>query len=192
MSSKQKSKSYTFEPPIIISAADQEPASQDVEEAKPLSLNVLDVGCGAIPKGDINVDFFKGGVNKQVGNQKTGVYVNPKNIRNFVVADAQHLPFKKCIFNRVICNHVIEHVANPYLLLTELLRVAKREVVVTCPHRLSRGAKKPFHKHYFNCKWFEASLTNYNVQITASLKGFPNELFGLFMLPDEIRVAIRK
>lgn len=150
------------------------------------------MGCGSTPKGDVNVDFFKAGFNLQVGNQKKGTHIDPKRIRNFIVADALHLPFQACIFKRVFCSHVIEHVDNPYLLLRELLRVAKDEVVVKCPHRLSRGAKMPFHKNYFNNKWFATALSGYDIRVSCSFRGFPFAFFGLFMLPHEIRIMIKK
>jgi len=50
--------------------------------------NMLDVGCGTKPRGDVNVDFFGGGINFQVGDQVKGDRMPREKIKNFVVADA--------------------------------------------------------------------------------------------------------
>ena len=77
---------------------------------------LLDVGCGnaELAKGDVNVDLFREGRNLQIGNQKVGERVNPHKIKNFVVADACHLPFKAGAFKVVFSSHTIEHVSNPF------------------------------------------------------------------------------
>ena len=54
----------------------------------------LDVGCGSRPHGDVNVDFFRRGWNRQEGDQDKGEYVNHHSIPNFVVASAEALPFR--------------------------------------------------------------------------------------------------
>jgi ubiquinone/menaquinone biosynthesis C-methylase UbiE len=116
---------------------------------------ILDVGCGSKPTGDVNVDFFKGGWNPQTGDQKRGEYVDTHNINNFVLADACHLPFKDESFNVAFSSHTIEHVQNPLLMLREMCRVAKRKVVVRCPHRKGSGAVMPYHINYFDEDWFK-------------------------------------
>ncbi|MFA5365941.1 MAG: class I SAM-dependent methyltransferase, partial [Candidatus Bathyarchaeia archaeon] len=106
---------------------------------------ILDVGCGTagLAKGDVNVDFFREGRNVQVGEQLVGEMCVPKLIKNFVVADACHLPFRDGCFSLVYSSHVIEHVVDPVLMFKEMLRVSCRKVVVRCPHRKGRGAKRP-------------------------------------------------
>lgn len=115
---------------------------------------ILDVGCGACPKGDVNIDVFKCGYNVQTGNQQQGEYMDARQIPNFVLADAEHLPFKDEVFDVAYSSHVIEHVANPYRMFREMVRVSKRKVVIRCPHRRGGGAKRPFHRHYFDEEWF--------------------------------------
>lgn len=115
---------------------------------------VLDVGCGTRFKGDVNVDFFKRGWNRQESDQEQGEYLDPCKIPNFVVASALYLPFKSDCFDLVVSNHVIEHTSNPPLMIREMLRVSKRKVVVKCPHNQGTGARRPFHIQYFNTDWF--------------------------------------
>ncbi|MFQ5824465.1 MAG: methyltransferase domain-containing protein [bacterium] len=54
------------------------------------------------------------------------LYVKVENVdKPFVYCDIQFLPFKTGIFSFVYCSHVLEHVNNPNLTLSELKRVAR-------------------------------------------------------------------
>ncbi len=128
----------------------------------------LDVGCGSRPKGDVNVDFFKHGWNRQEADQDKGEYVNPHSIPNFVVASAEALPFRSGVFDVAYSSHTIEHVYHPFKMLRELARVSKRKVVVKCPHCGGSGAKRPFHVSYLDEAWFSQA---------ASKLGFPSKSF---------------
>lgn len=129
---------------------------------------VLDVGCGSRGKGDVNVDFFKGGWNKQEADQDKGEFVDPRSIPNFVVASAEYLPFKNDCFELVFSSHTIEHVHDPFRMISELVRVSSRKVVVKCPHRSGSGAHRPFHVSYFDEAWFNNSAS----QLGVSFKTF--------------------
>lgn len=124
-----------------------------------LEFNLLDVGCGTRPKGDVNVDFFGSGFNPQTGNQIQGEYMAPRKIKNFIIADASHLPFRAESFNVVFSSHTIEHVEKPAVMFRELCRIAKRKVIIRCPHRKGSGAVMPFHLHYFDEEWFKKAST---------------------------------
>jgi hypothetical protein len=115
---------------------------------------LLDVGCGSRPRGDFNVDLCSGGWNRQEGNQVNGEFLDPSLIKNFRVADAQSLPFENDSFESCYSSHTIEHVADPFRMLSEMVRVSKRLVVVRCPHAKGSGAKRPFHLHTFDEGWF--------------------------------------
>ena len=73
----------------------------------------LDVGSGGglyepRPLGDVNLDIDK-----------------PKiKPRNFIVGDAQNLPFKNSSFRRATAHNVLEHVNDPWKAMNELRRVA--------------------------------------------------------------------
>lgn len=117
-------------------------------------MNILDVGCGAHPRGTVNIDVSTGW-NPQTGNQKEHLdFIDPHRIPNFVLASAEHLPFKTAAFEKVVSSQVIEHVHQPYLMLKEMVRVARKHVALDCPHRFGREAKMPTHKHVFNKQWF--------------------------------------
>jgi SAM-dependent methyltransferase len=53
----------------------------------------------------------------------------------FLVADAQHLPFKDGAFDRVLCTEVLEHIPDDHAGIAELGRVAKQgaDIAVSVP-----------------------------------------------------------
>lgn len=135
----------------------------------------LDVGCGSHnPKGDVNVDCFKGKFNWQEGYEQQGL--DCRLIKNFVLADACHLPFQNDSFDLVLSSHVIEHVSYPELMLHELTRVSKGRVIVRCPHRRGSGAKRPFHLNYLDEKWFTNQQSEVKVSISCYDYPFTNRL----------------
>lgn len=163
-----------------------------------IDFGILDVGCGSKPKGDVNIDFFRGGLNPQTGDQIQGEFMSPKKTRNFIVADAMHLPFKDESFNVVFSSHTIEHVRSPFLMLREMCRVAKRKVIVRFPHRKGSGAVMPYHLNYLDENWFkqECSLLGfkstqftftYEGLITSSLKKICSSTFESTLLWRALR-----
>ena len=151
-------------------------------------MRVLDVGCGDSPQGMVNCDLNIGHT-LEGGDQKKGITIIPKEIRNFVRCDCHFLPFRTKSFETVVCSHVIEHIASPSKLLVEIVRVASLKVVVRCPHRFSRGAKFPFHVHFFNKSWFAKALKNFNCKVKVNYEPFPSFFVG-FMRVREIVVEI--
>ena len=144
---------------------------------------ILDVGCGIDPQGDVNCDLNVGQT-FEGGDQKRGIIIKPKEIRNFVSCDCHFLPFPTNSFQKVVCNHVIEHIKDPHELLRELVRVARRKITVRCPHRFSRGAKYPFHIHFFNRSWFAKALKNFSCNIKVSYEPFPSFFIGFIRIRE--------
>ena len=100
-----------------------------------IDFKMLDVGCGTKPKGDVNIDFFRRDLNPKAGNQIQGEFRSPRKIKNFIVSDAMHLPFKNESFEVVFSSHAIDHVQNPSAMLREMWRVAKRKVIIRYSHQ---------------------------------------------------------
>jgi len=148
----------------------------------------LDVGCGYCARGDINLDY-RIGWNPEI-EQTRDVHITARNIPNFVLGDALHLPFRDKIFKKVFCYHVIEHVSNPYRLVQELLRVSNGRVGIRCPHRFSKHAKMPYHRQYFTRTWFARALKGHRYKITVTywcpLRGW----LAFIRLPHEIRIGV--
>ena len=102
---------------------------------------ILDVGCGsgvqlralevAKPTLLIGTDV----------NRNALVYAKNKNIpqSEFIIADAQNLPFKPETVNKIICAEIIEHLNEPELMIAETQRVLKNggSIVITTPNEHS-------------------------------------------------------
>lgn len=86
---------------------------------------VLEIGSGHNPKtrSDVLCDKFI-----EDNEQRGGKIVTD---RPTVEADGQFLPFSDKAFDYVICSHVLEHVEDPHLLISELMRVAIRGYIET-------------------------------------------------------------
>jgi SAM-dependent methyltransferase len=77
--------------------------------------SILNVGVGA--------RFF---VSRQLdADVLTDVDFPMERLPNFVLCDAQALPFRDNSFNLAYCHNVLEHVANPWQVIRELRRVAE-------------------------------------------------------------------
>jgi len=125
---------------------------------------VLDVGCGTHPKGDVNVDLYV-----TVKERKTQTFVDVKFIetKNLVKADAHHLPFKNETFDKIICSHTIEHLLQPYIALKEMYRVLKPNhlLFLDLPNSflLLKTGKVEHLTHFYS--WTPSSLSHLLEQI---------------------------
>jgi len=99
---------------------------------------VIDIGCGS---GVQTREIGKHGYRRAVG-----IDVNLNAVRfartrglpdtDFIIADAQHLPIKPSVADKIVCAEVIEHLKRPEHLVSEITRVLKPggAVVVTTPN----------------------------------------------------------
>jgi hypothetical protein len=159
-------------------------------EEEHADFNLLDISCNARPKGDVNISFFRCGLNPQTGERIQEKFMPPQKTKNLLLVDAAHLPFKDESFNVTFSDHAIVHIQNPFLMLREMYRVAKRKVIVRCPHRKGSAAKMPNHLSYFDEEWFKKAsdilgfrnnqfITAYDYPISSKLERVcPNRLQG--------------
>jgi ubiquinone/menaquinone biosynthesis C-methylase UbiE len=94
--------------------------------------NVLCIGCGALPEGDVNVDAFPS------DRSQCSHDWNPRKTRNFVLADAAHLPFRDKAFSEVRARHCLEHLHAPVSAVKEWSRVCYGKVRVWVPSQWKR------------------------------------------------------
>jgi len=85
---------------------------------------ILDIGCGSNPKGDINLDCFPNNFSQH------GVHWRPRDVKNFVLADAHCLPFRSDVFDKIFLMAILEHLESPGRCVTEVKRVGKMNVEV--------------------------------------------------------------
>lgn len=157
----------------------------------------LDVGCGNVASGDVNVDLFI----EKTAHRVDQSLINIKRIPNFVIASGMSLPFKDHTFGYVISKHVLEHVDNPFSFLKELARVSCDRVAVIVPHRFDKGAKTPSHKTFWSVTRLYNMINRLENIYSANAfvltrRGFPHVYLSLVSMPYEIlgefRVSLRK
>jgi len=105
---------------------------------------VLEIGSGHNPRPRSNVLCDKFLVDDT---QRGGQVVLD---RPAVEADGQYLPFADRTFDYVICLHVLEHVEDPALMISELERVADRGYIETPSELGERLYGWPYHNWILN------------------------------------------
>lgn len=134
------------------------------------SESVLDVGCG------------RGHVLRQMRSvNKTARLVGADLLDDlsvpdieYVKAEAHALPFADGEFDVVCCTHVLEHVKHPEQLLSELLRVAKRCVLVVTPKQ------RPFYytlDEHINFFFYREQLLRLAPHGTATVENLDGDWF---------------
>lgn len=105
---------------------------------------VLEIGSGHNPRRESHVlcDKFL------FSDEQRGAPL--KRDRPLVIADGHALPFRDKQFDYVICSHVLEHVQDPCLFLSEIVRVANRGYIETPSEINERLAPKPYHLWYIS------------------------------------------
>lgn len=76
-----------------------------------------------------------------------------RKIGNWIIGDAQYLPFRIGVFDMVYAYHVIEHLELPEKFLLEAFRILKKggKLELATPNFLSNNATLDLaHKHIFN------------------------------------------
>jgi ubiquinone/menaquinone biosynthesis C-methylase UbiE len=165
---------------------------------------ILDIGCGHDPKGDINLDLYPNATkHRSLDQRREDDYpLNTKAIKNFIVADACYLPFNKNSFDTAYSKDTIEHLKNPMLMIKEMKRISKDQIIVICPTRWTdkiekrKGYHKTMHQHKFNKTWFQKIAEFLGLKIIrckyTEWRHFPHMLLPWIRLPIEITFKATK
>jgi len=119
---------------------------------------------------------------------------------DWIVADAQLLPFRSNSFEEIYASHVIEHLADPMAFLLDAYRVLRAggRIHIWAPNFLSRSAyEDPDHKHVFTPLGLRRMLrsagfaTNFYPSAGSLIPNPASKLLRmlLLMLLDEINVT---
>lgn len=164
---------------------------------------MLDVGCGHLYEGDVNIDLFiEATAHRSLeANMRTNTDIKLSGVPNLIQADCgstsfRFLPIKDSVFDVAVSNHLVEHIDEPFKLLKEMVRVTKPDglIRVTTPHKLSHNRKWIMHKHSFNLAWFLKAFRVLSVELVGSKKSYkyiPHDYFPLFRVPYFIQVLGR-
>ncbi|TXH43837.1 MAG: class I SAM-dependent methyltransferase [Actinobacteria bacterium] len=118
---------------------------------------VVDVGCGE--GGNLSFCAQRGahviGIDldeESVNTARERIADTPARVQEFHVAPAEHLPVAEGAATRVMCTEVIEHVDDPSVVLTELVRIGAPGAIylITVPDALQeRMQKEVANPEYF-------------------------------------------
>jgi SAM-dependent methyltransferase len=88
---------------------------------------VLEIGSGGRPhpRSTVLTDRYAADASHREGRELI------RDQRSFVLADGQTLPFRDKCFDYCVCMHVLEHVDEPGLMLSEMQRVSKAGYIET-------------------------------------------------------------
>jgi ubiquinone/menaquinone biosynthesis C-methylase UbiE len=114
-------------------------------------MELLDVGCGDVPKGDVNLDLFYYGRGE-----------------NFVFGEAHHLPFKNKSFIKVYSKHCLEHLENPLVFFMEAKRVLKKGGILECIYPTDTLLTKKTIHNLINLHW--SSAFKWKTKVTGAEK----------------------
>ncbi len=146
---------------------------------------VLDAGCGRGQLLELNpydaevfgVDIIESDVKDA---KKKGLKVS--------VADlTKKAPFKTSSFDGIVCSHVLEHIADPDIMLNEFKRILKNDgtLVIAVPNfSFKRFFRDPTHKRPYPKEALYRLLTDYGFEDVHIVNGpHLNQFVSAFLLP---------
>jgi ubiquinone/menaquinone biosynthesis C-methylase UbiE len=143
---------------------------------------ILDVGCGDNPRGTVNVDKFRFSRETRIDGKIVKTSVD-------VIATGEYLPFKDNAFEEATSTAAIEHGAQPFKFLSEMVRVSPDEMHVRTAYLYGFGAKRAHHKSYSNAMWFVKDvekLHGKNLSVKPVYHAYHFILFSIFRKPELI------
>ncbi len=133
------------------------------------SKKVLEVGCGRgylagkMTNAGMNVTACDIVITKQLKNKYPDV--------KFVSGNIEALPFKDNSFDVVVTTHTLEHVQNLPLAMSELRRVAKKQLIVVVPRQRPYKYTFSLHTQFFPYEWSIRNAFGYRKSATVKKLG---------------------
>lgn len=97
---------------------------------------ILDIGCaeGYFGKILLKNGYYYVGLDISLTNIKNSIQIFKNTTKpNFILCDAQFLPFRNKVFDVIICSEVIEHLYRPQKMLKECNRILKSFIIISTP-----------------------------------------------------------
>jgi len=117
-------------------------------------MDILDVGCGSKPWGNINLDLFQG------ANIHHRFEYSPRDIEKFVNSDGSRLPFRDKSIDVIVSRHCLEHIPEPLKAARDWERVAKKAVVIMV---LNNPTLEEYQEHLYS--WSLVSFKRFLEQV---------------------------
>lgn len=99
---------------------------------------------------------------------------------NSIASDIHKLPFKENSFDIVLCSETLEHISTYNNAVEEMLRVAKKAVVISVPHESRRKVEKNIknniphsHIHHFDAQSFNFTTSKHNYKTVTRFLSSP-------------------
>lgn len=129
-------------------------------------LTVIDVGCS----GGIVLDELRIAGARAIGTDidrpgLTAAHARFGESSSFVLADSQAAPLATACADLVICNHVYEHVVDPWRLFTELRRIVRPEGALYLGLGNRLGMMEPHYRLPF-LSWLPRSLAHRYIRLS--------------------------
>jgi len=129
-----------------------------------MKLEVLDVGYGNRPYGDVNVDPRK------------------LRLKNFIRAVGQQLPFQESAFKFVHCSHVLEHCLEPTKVVDECKRVVSGSIIFKVPNNPIWDLNDWSHLYSWNRHTFKHFLMKQGFKKVRILSGHRLPMLDISLL----------
>ena len=111
---------------------------------------ILDVGCGTGRYTRLLEDLVASMVGVDISEKMIHIAKTKTEIACYIVADASHLPFKDNVFHIVLSALVVNHIEDPNLFLTEMLRTCRKggELIMSSIWREGFQEVKEFPEYF--------------------------------------------
>ncbi|MFA5358409.1 MAG: class I SAM-dependent methyltransferase [Patescibacteria group bacterium] len=150
--------------------------------------NIIDIGCGEgftldrIQKSSINKELV--GIDSSLVAVNLGKELFPQ--LDLRLGNIYQLPFPDKSFDLVVCTEVLEHLENPSQALQEIVRMAKKYIILSVPHEpffslrnilqgkhLKRLGNTPGHINWWTEAKFKKFVEKENITILKTRHPFP-------------------
>lgn len=145
---------------------------------------VLDVGCGIGYLSRLFQDYVGVDVNKEAIN------IAKRNTRReYIIGDAYHLPFRAKMFDTCISYDFIEHIRNVESVLSEMKRISRSKVIMSCVDFRSYYKMVAYDKTHVGSPTAD-NLSNLLSKYFEKIRVFQTS--GIFSAPQAVNIFLSK